>query len=54
MEDPLRERRTCRIHPNQHKIKLFDPNYGGRWNAGSNGRGGGTSLEPRNICSKTD
>ena len=27
-------------------IKKFDPAYGGRWNAGSNKRGGGTTLEP--------
>ena len=25
-------------------INVFDPNYGGRWNAGSNSRGGGTPL----------
>jgi hypothetical protein len=35
------------------KIRLFDPHFGGRWNAGSNNRAGGTSLEPaqyaRNI-----
>ena len=24
----------------------WDPRFGGRWNAGSNGRGGGTSLRP--------
>ncbi len=29
----------------QHlRIKEFDPNYGGRWNAGSNSRGGGTPM----------
>jgi hypothetical protein len=27
-------------------IQTFDPAYGGRWNAGSNNRGGGTSIEP--------
>jgi hypothetical protein len=31
---------------NLHTLKLeeFDPKYGGRWNAGSNKRGGGTRL----------
>ena len=27
-------------------INAFDANYGGRWNAGSNKRGGGTTLSP--------
>jgi hypothetical protein len=27
-------------------IKEFDPAYGGRWNAGSNKRGGGTDISP--------
>jgi hypothetical protein len=27
-------------------IEEFDPRYGGRWNAGSNRRGGGTTIEP--------
>jgi hypothetical protein len=27
-------------------IEEFDPRYGGRWNAGSNRRGGGTSIAP--------
>lgn len=27
-------------------INSFDPAYGGRWNAGSNRRGGGTIIEP--------
>ena len=27
-------------------INEFDPNYGGRWNAGSNARNGGTSKHP--------
>ncbi len=33
-------------HLNNIGIKEFDPAYGGRWNAGSNKRGGGTSLKP--------
>jgi hypothetical protein len=28
------------------EIEAFDPGYGGRWNAGSNSRGGGTDIEP--------
>lgn len=28
-------------------LEAHDPAYGGRWNAGSNKRGGGTSVEPR-------
>jgi len=36
----------------KRKIQVFDPNYGGRWNAGSNGRGGGTSLDPRTYVLK--
>lgn len=33
---------------NLHKIGIrdFDPAFGGRWNAGSNTRGGGTDLDP--------
>ncbi|HEU5039991.1 MAG TPA: hypothetical protein VFT84_04160 [Gemmatimonadales bacterium] len=27
-------------------IEEFDPRYGGRWNAGSNRRGGGTTISP--------
>jgi hypothetical protein len=27
-------------------INEFDPKYGGRWNAGSNRRGGGTTMDP--------
>lgn len=30
----------------QLEIGSFDPNFGGRWNAGSNSRGGGTRLQP--------
>jgi len=29
---------------NALNVKEFDPNYGGRWNAGANKRGGGTSV----------
>jgi hypothetical protein len=31
-----------------HQLRIvgFDPAYGGRWNAGSNNRGGGTDLSP--------
>ena len=28
------------------RLEEFDPRYGGRWNAGSNRRGGGTTVEP--------
>lgn len=28
-------------------LEQFDNNYGGRWNAGSNKRGGGTAMAPR-------
>ena len=30
-----------------HSLRVtdWDPQYGGRWNAGSNGRGGGTTIE---------
>lgn len=31
-------------------IEEFDPAYGGRWNAGSNRRGGGTSLQPEDYA----
>jgi len=30
-------------------IEHFDSAYGGRWNAGSNNRGGGTTLEPEDY-----
>jgi hypothetical protein len=30
-------------------IEHFDPGYGGRWNAGSNNRAGGTTLEPEDY-----
>lgn len=30
----------------------WDPAFGGRWNAGSNGRGGGTSLPPREYAAR--
>ena len=32
-------------------IHEFDPGYGGRWNAGSNRRGGGTATAPRDYVS---
>jgi hypothetical protein len=31
-------------------IPEFDPRYGGRWNAGSNRRGGGTTLDPERYA----
>lgn len=31
-------------------IRSFDPNYGGRWNAGSNRRGGGTPINPEEYA----
>jgi hypothetical protein len=31
-------------------ITEFDPRYGGRWNAGSNRRGGGTTMEPEHYA----
>lgn len=31
-------------------INEFDPRYGGRWNAGSNRRGGGTTVEPERYA----
>jgi hypothetical protein len=30
----------------------WDPSYGGRWNAGSNGRGGGTDIHPAIYAGK--
>jgi hypothetical protein len=30
----------------------WDPRFGGRWNAGSNGRGGGTSIRPRDYAER--
>lgn len=33
--------------PPDEDILVCDPHYGGRWNAGSNGRGGGTHIPPR-------
>lgn len=33
-------------------IELFDPAFGGRWNAGSNNRGGGTKLTPQEYAEK--
>lgn len=33
-------------------IQDFDPNYGGRWNAGSNRRGGGTPLTPEEYAER--
>jgi hypothetical protein len=32
-------------------VRRFDPAYGGRWNAGSNRRGGGTTLHPADYAS---
>ena len=33
-------------------IETFDPAYGGRWNAGSNKRGGGTTLQPAQYAER--
>ncbi len=33
---------------------LIDPGFGGRWNAGSNERGGGTALDPKFYCQEVD
>jgi hypothetical protein len=33
-------------------IETFDPAYGGRWNAGSNIRGGGTPLSPETYAER--
>jgi hypothetical protein len=30
----------------------WDPRFGGRWNAGSNGRGGGTSIRPSDYAER--
>lgn len=35
-------------------INSFDPAYGGRWNAGSNRRGGGTIIEPWDYARALD
>jgi hypothetical protein len=35
-------------------ITDFDPGFGGRWNAGSNKRGGGTELSPAEYAEKLD
>ena len=31
-------------------VTEFDPKYGGRWNAGSNRRGGGTTMDPQRYA----
>jgi hypothetical protein len=31
-------------------VQAFDPRYGGRWNAGSNKRGGGTDIPPERYA----
>ncbi|OGS35854.1 MAG: hypothetical protein A2293_07305 [Elusimicrobia bacterium RIFOXYB2_FULL_49_7] len=36
----------------QLNIKEFDPGFGGRWNAGSNDRGGGTVIHPSEYAQK--
>jgi hypothetical protein len=33
-------------------IRNWNPAFGGRWNAGSNKRGGGTSIEPRDYANR--
>ena len=35
-------------------IPAFDPGFGGRWNAGSNKRGGGTALSPAEYSARLD
>ena len=42
----LGERRIAGVNLHTLRVTEWDPRFGGRWNAGSNGRGGGTSLEP--------
>jgi hypothetical protein len=34
------------------RITEWDPRFGGRWNAGSNGRGGGTDIPPPHYVEK--
>jgi hypothetical protein len=34
------------------RVTDWDPAFGGRWNAGSNGRGGGTSMTPREYAKR--
>lgn len=34
------------------KIPNWNPAFGGRWNAGSKKRGGGTSIEPRDYANR--
>lgn len=36
------------------KPEEFDPSYGGRWNAGSNSRGGGAEIRPDDYISQLD
>jgi hypothetical protein len=36
----------------QLQIPQFDPGFGGRWNAGSNNRGGGTEIQPADYLSE--
>ena len=33
-------------------LEEFDPRYGGRWNAGSNRRGGGTNMDPERYAAE--
>jgi hypothetical protein len=42
----LRRRRRQGSSLHDLGIAEFDPSYGGRWNAGSNERRGGTTLSP--------
>lgn len=35
-------------------VSKLDPNYGGRWNAGANKRGGGTNMNPEEYAKKLD
>lgn len=35
-------------------ISTIDPNFGGRWNAGGNRRGGGTRLQPQDYLNRLE
>jgi len=43
---------AMKLSLNTLKIELFDRAFGGRWNAGSNNRGGGTHLSPLDYAVK--
>ena len=58
-DDPCRWDAKLRLGPgapagsslHQLGIREFDPNFGGRWNAGSNSRNGGTDIDPKTYAS---